>query len=116
MSTATQSTPAVSKDGEHWEQHGPTVYHAPQFDHPENRATAAPVATFSYGSKHRTGDVLLSVGREPFSLVLYLAPEDADQLADNLRRAAAQARAVRALKAQRKAVAEKTAEQVPPCA
>ena len=112
MSTATQSTPAVSKDGEHWESHGLTVYHDPQIGSPENRATAAMVCTYSYGSKHRDGNVLLNVSREPFSLSLHIEPEDAEHLADALRRAAAQARAVRALKAQRKA----NAEEVPPCA
>lgn len=105
MSTATQSTPTVSEDGEHWESHGLTVYHAPQIGSPENRATAAVVCTHSYANKHRAGSVLLSVGREPFSMSLHLEPEDAEHLADALRKAAAQARAVLSIKAQRKAQA-----------
>lgn len=113
MSTATQSTTAVSKDGEHWESHGLTVYHDPQIGSPENRATAAMVCTYSYGNKHRAGSVLLSVGREPFSMSLHLEPEDAEHLADALRKAATQARAVLAIKAQRMAA---KAEGEPPCA
>lgn len=103
MSTATQSTPAINKDGHHWESHGLTVYHSPCRETPENRATAAMVCAYSYADKSSDGHVLLSVGREPFALSLHLEPEDADLLADGLRRAAVQARAVRALKAQHKA-------------
>ena len=100
MSTATQSTSVVSKDGEHWESHGLTVYHAPQISSPGERATAAMVCTYSFGNKHRAGSVLLSVVREPFSMSLHIEPEDAEHLADALRKAAAQARAVLAIKAQ----------------
>lgn len=105
MSTApsTLTPPIVMPDGSHWEQCGATVYHRPISTRPEDLATAASVEVYSYGGKHRGGDVLLSTGRQPFSMSLYLEPDDADRLADALRLAAQQVRAVRAIKAQRAA-------------
>ncbi|MBS0501135.1 MAG: hypothetical protein JSR74_12530 [Proteobacteria bacterium] len=101
---ATLKPPIVMPDGRHWEKHGATVYHRPQATYLEDeRATAAGVDVYSYGHEHRGGDVLLSIGRQPFAMSLYLEPDDADRIADALRLAAQQARLVRAIKARRAA-------------
>lgn len=104
MSTAPATTikpPIVSKDGNHFETHGKTVYHAPTWNSPEARATAAQVVVYSRGDEKKACEVLLCINREPFHTSFYMEPDDADVLADALRMAAQHARAVRAIKAQR---------------
>jgi uncharacterized protein (DUF2132 family) len=94
--------PVVDGNGFHFEPHGPAVFHTSRLLWTEERVTAAMVTVFSRADSKQDGVVLLHATRAPFELSLYLEPEAAETLAENLRRAAQQARAVRAVKERRK--------------
>jgi len=97
--------PKIDADGQHWEQHGKMLFHAPIHPGGGQALTAACVTVCSRADKRRDGDVLLSVARDPFMASFYLRPDDAEALADNLRAAARRAREVAAIKARRKPAA-----------
>lgn len=99
----TITPPVVDHEGNHWEQHGRAVYQIPRWGSQESLATASSMVVYTRGDEKRSCEVLLATSRDPFSMSFYMEPDDADAIADALRLAAQQARAVRALKAQRAA-------------
>ena len=104
MPKTTQQRPRIDAQGNHWEQHGTSVYQADAACHSaEDRASAAPVTVFSYRNAKRGTDavVLLSVVRQPLRLDLDLTPESAELLIQHLQAAVQRVHEVDAVMAAR---------------
>ena len=90
MPKTTQQRPRIDAQGNHWEQHGTSIYQADAAcSSAEDRASAAPATVFSYRNAKRGTDavVLLSVVRQPLRLDLDLTPESAELLIKHLQAA-----------------------------
>lgn len=104
MSKITQQPPRIDAQGNHWEQHGMSVYQADAaWSSAEDRASAAPATVFSYRNARRGTDavVLLSVVRQPLRLDLELTPESAELLIKHLQAAVQRVHEVDAVMAAR---------------
>ncbi len=104
MPKTTTQQPCIDAHGNHWEQHGTSVYQADAAcSAEEDRASAAPATVFSYRNAKRGTDavVLLSVVRQPLRMDLHLTPQSAELLIQHLQAAVQRVHEVDAVMAAR---------------
>lgn len=93
---AASQTPLFRGDGNHWQEHGETVYHRDIKGQPK-AGTGICVASYRSPSISMAPVVMMRLDQEPLHLSLALTPDDALSLASALCDAATMAREVQAI-------------------